>query len=48
MAVDREILELEDEMRKWRHALHRHPETAFQEVETSRFVAARLDEMGIP
>ncbi|WP_299614912.1 amidohydrolase [Pelagibius sp.] len=48
MAVDREILEFEDEMRKWRHALHRHPETAFQEVETSRFVAARLDEMGIP
>lgn len=23
----------------WRHTLHAHPETAFEEVETARFVA---------
>ena len=26
----------------WRHTLHAHPETAFEEVETARFVADKL------
>lgn len=47
MAGEQEPLELESEMRRWRHALHRRPETAFQEFETSRFIMARLDEMNV-
>jgi len=34
-------------MTGWRHELHRHPETAFQEQRTSDFVAARLGEFGV-
>ncbi|MCW5711922.1 amidohydrolase [Shinella sp.] len=34
--------------RAWRHHLHRNPETAFEERETAAFLAARLDEMGLP
>jgi hippurate hydrolase len=33
------------EMRRW---LHRHPELAFQEVETAQFVIAELDRLGVP
>jgi hippurate hydrolase len=42
------IAAFQDEMVAWRHALHRHPETAFQEYATSDFVADRLAEFGIP
>ncbi len=35
------------EMRTWRRHLHMHPELAFREFETARFVAERLAEMGI-
>ena len=35
------------EMTAWRHHLHAHPETAFEEVETARFVAERLAEFGL-
>ncbi len=45
--MEQELLELESEMRGWRHTLHRYPETAFQEFQTSRFIMARLDEMNI-
>ncbi len=34
------------EMTRWRRHLHSYPETAFEEVETSDFVAARLKEFG--
>ena len=32
---------------EWRHHLHQHPETAFEEVQTAAFVASKLREMGI-
>ncbi|SBW11374.1 Hippurate hydrolase [uncultured Alphaproteobacteria bacterium] len=35
------------EMTAWRRHLHAHPETAFEEVETARFVADRLREFGL-
>ena len=36
------IAALHDEMTQWRRHLHTHPETAFEEVETAKFVAERL------
>jgi amidohydrolase len=34
-------------MKEWRHHLHAHPETAFEEIATSDFIASRLEEMGL-
>ncbi len=39
--------ELNEILKAWRHELHRHPETAFEETRTAAFVAERLLEMGI-
>ena len=39
--------ELAETMKEWRHRLHQYPETAFEEVQTSAFVAERLREMGL-
>lgn len=39
---------LHDRLTGWRRHLHRHPELSLHEHETARFVAARLDELGIP
>lgn len=38
--------ELEEKLIEWRHELHQIPEPAFEEIETSKFIAARLEEMG--
>ncbi|HTH62651.1 MAG TPA: M20 aminoacylase family protein [Paraburkholderia sp.] len=38
--------ELLARMVAWRRHLHQHPETAFEEIETARFVAATLRELG--
>lgn len=35
-----------DSARKWRHALHAHPELALHETETSRMLAAILKDLG--
>ena len=34
-------------MIEWRHIIHAHPETAFEETHTSEFVAQKLQEFGI-
>lgn len=39
--------ELNQILKEWRHTLHRHPETAFEEVQTAAFVAEKLREMGM-
>lgn len=39
-------MDIASAMRQWRHALHQHPETAFEEVETAAFVAEKLEQMG--
>lgn len=39
--------ELKKQLIEWRHYLHTHPEAAFEEVNTSAFVAEKLREMGI-
>src|SRR5690606_23938649 len=35
------------EMVNWRRHLHRHPELSFEEKETSGWIAARLEQMGL-
>ena len=42
-----EIAALDPEMRAWRHHLHAHPETAFEETATSAFVAEKLRAFGL-
>jgi hippurate hydrolase len=42
-----EAAALDTELRGWRHHLHAHPETAFEEKATSAFVAERLRELGL-
>jgi amidohydrolase len=42
-----EIASLKDEMIKMRRDFHRRPEPGFQEVETSKVVARRLEEYGL-
>ncbi len=47
MPIINRIAEFHDEMTAWRHKIHAHPETAFEEVTTGDFVAAKLAEFGI-
>ncbi len=42
-----EITAIESQMRDWRHHLHAHPETAFEEQATSDFVAGELRAIGL-
>ena len=43
----RRLAPLHADMKAWRHDLHAHPETAFEEVRTSAFVADRLAAFGL-
>jgi len=47
MPVRDKITALAGEMRDWRHHLHAHPETAYEEYATADFIAAKLGEWGI-
>jgi hippurate hydrolase len=47
MMIVPEVTALDAEARSWRHRLHAHPETAFEERETSAFVADRLRGFGL-
>ncbi len=47
LPILKEINALHEEMMAWRHQLHEHPETAFEEVKTADFVANKLSEFGI-
>ncbi|MEJ7670585.1 MAG: M20 aminoacylase family protein [Casimicrobiaceae bacterium] len=47
MNIVPEITEYDADLRGWRHHLHSHPETAFEEQETSAFVADKLRSFGI-
>ena len=47
MPIINRIAEFHEEMTRWRRDLHAHPETAFEEVWTSDFIAARLAEIGV-
>ena len=47
MAVINSIADREQDMKAWRHLLHQHPETSYEEVWTSYFIAAKLQSFGI-
>ena len=47
MPIIEEIKAVQTEMIEWRHDLHAHPETAFEEIRTSEFVAQKLQKFGI-
>ena len=47
MAVINSIADRQDEMRGWRHLMHQHPETSYEEVWTSNFIAEKLTSFGI-
>jgi hippurate hydrolase len=48
MAIVNRIAEFQSDMTAWRHHIHAHPETAFEEHATSDFVAKTLESFGIP
>jgi len=47
MPVNNRIADLADEMTEWRQEMHKHPETAFEEVWTSAYIKERLDTFGM-
>ncbi|EDP61224.1 Peptidase M20D, amidohydrolase [alpha proteobacterium BAL199] len=47
MPVINRIAEFHEELTRWRREMHSHPETAFEEVWTSDFIAKRLAEIGV-
>ncbi len=47
MAIINRIAEFHREMEGWRHDIHRHPETAFEENRTADVVAKKLQSFGI-
>jgi hippurate hydrolase len=47
MPIINRIAGFQDAMTQWRRDIHAHPETAFEELRTSEFVASRLAEFGI-
>jgi hippurate hydrolase len=47
MNIRPEIATIVPEMTQWRHHIHAHPETAFEEVATSSFVADKLRSFGL-
>ncbi|MEO1016949.1 MAG: M20 aminoacylase family protein [Pseudomonadota bacterium] len=47
MPIINRVAEYQDELTAWRRHLHEHPEVAFEEYETARFVAEKLETMGV-
>jgi amidohydrolase len=47
MPIINRIADFHPEMTQWRHQIHAHPETAFEEHKTATFVAERLESFGI-
>jgi len=47
LTLNRDITALHAEMTAWRHHIHQNPETAFEEVETAKYVTAQLESFGV-
>ncbi|WP_419658627.1 HipO: hippurate hydrolase (benzoylglycine amidohydrolase) [Desulfosarcina variabilis str. Montpellier] len=41
-----DVSKVQNQMAEWRHEIHKHPETAFEEVKTSAYVASLLESWG--
>src|SRR5258708_3210884 len=48
MPVINRIAEFHAEMAQWRHRIHSHPETAFEEHQTGQLGGELLESFGIP
>ena len=47
MPVLAALKDIHEDAKEWRRHIHKHPETAFEEVQTSDFIASKLDEWGV-
>ena len=47
MELIKELIERQPEMQKWRRDIHAHPEIAFEEHRTAKFVAEKLKDFGL-
>ncbi len=47
MPINNRIASFSDEMTEWRQHLHQNPELSYQEFETAKFVAEKLESFGI-
>src|ERR1700747_1513924 len=47
MPVINRVAEFHGEMTQWRHQIHAHPETAFEEHQTAELVAGLLESFGV-
>jgi len=47
MNINPEVAAIVPEMKEWRHHIHAHPETAFEETATSALVAEKLASFGL-
>jgi len=47
MPIINRIADFHNDMIEWRHDIHSHPETAFEEVRTAKVVAEKLESFGI-
>ena len=47
MYISESITAMHGQLIEWRHDLHAHPETAFDEVRTSSFVTEKLEKFGL-
>ena len=47
MNISESIKAMHEQLIEWRHDIHAHPETAFDEVRTSNFVAEKLEKFGL-
>ncbi|KAK3608857.1 hypothetical protein CHS0354_006898 [Potamilus streckersoni] len=48
MSIKDDIYRITPEVQAWRHELHRHPQTAYEETFASEFVQKKLDEFRVP
>lgn len=47
MNINQFFQHIHDDMRHWRHYIHQHPETAFEEIGTSAFIRDKLESFGL-
>ena len=47
MIISKKIQTFVPEMKQWRHHIHQNPEIAYEEKNTSDFIAKKLNEFGI-